>query len=54
MSWTERLNCIGEMAERTNSFAHNQYVQKLYFKLLNACEGKDGNTAKQLIVRMGF
>jgi len=54
MTWNQRLNCIGEMAASTNSFAHNPYVQKLYFKLLNACESKDGSTAKTLIVRMGF
>jgi hypothetical protein len=54
MTWFERLSSIGERAEATNNFAYNPYVQKLYFKLLDACEAKDGNTAKKLIVKMGF
>ena len=54
MSWSERLNLIGERAEETNTFAYNLYVRKLYFKLLDACEFKNAAKAKQLIIKMGF
>ena len=54
MTWTQRLNEIGAMAEKTNSFSYNPYVKKLYFKLLDACEAKNSDRAKKLIVQMGF
>ena len=53
MNWSERLNCLMSEQKRTG-FTHNTYVQKLYYKLLNAIEKRDAEVAKKLIVRMGF
>ena len=54
MTWMERLQEVGTMAEKTNNFSYSPYIRKLYYKLLNACECKDSVTTKKLIVRMGF
>lgn len=54
MSWQERFNQIQEMANKTNSFAHREYIQKMYFKLLAAINRKDATLTKKLIVKMGF
>jgi len=54
MTWFERLQEIGKMAETTNNFSYNPYVKKLYFKLLEACENRNKETAQKLIIKMGF
>ena len=54
MTWQQRFNQIQEMATKTNSFAHREYIQKMYFKLLAAINRKDAPMTKQLIVKMGF
>lgn len=53
MNWSERLNCLMSEQKRTG-FIHNTYVQRLYYKLLNAVDKRDAETAKKLIVKMGF
>jgi len=54
MNWSKRLQCLMQEAQRTNGFTHNNYVSKLYYKLLNAVNKQEAETAKKLIVQMGF
>lgn len=53
MSWSERLKEVMNEQKRTG-FTHNTYVQKLYYRLLNAVDKRDAEKAKKLIVQMGF
>lgn len=54
MTWQQRFDEIKAMAKRTNSFAHREYIQKMYFQLLGAINRKDAVLTRKLIVKMGF
>jgi len=54
MTWQQRFEQIQEVAQKTNSFSHREYIQKMYFKLLAAINRKDAQTTKRLIIKMGF
>ena len=54
MSWSERLQILEQEAQRTHCFSFSAYSHRLYFRLQNAIKSKNGKTAKDLIVKMGF